>query len=117
AHDGKMFLEALMPALGIMALHFIWVVRADVSFEEASIDASKRRAAFLAAHRRGDRIQLTPGKARIPLFRLRPTGFAPVAFLWKSLLKVGGRRIVRRWALLFIVLGAAAWLLGQAGPL
>ena len=118
AHDGQTFLEAFVPALGIMALHFIWVVRADVSFEEASIDAARKRATFLAAHQRGDaRLQLTPGKARTPLFRLRPTGFAPVAFWWKSLLKVGGRRVLLRWASLFTVLGAVAWSLGETGRL
>ena len=118
AHDAATFLSTLAPALGIMALHFFWVVRADVSFEEASIDAAKKRAAFLAAHRRGEgRARLTPGKARTPLFRLRPTGFAPVAFWWKSLLKIGGRRIVLRWAFFFAVLAALAWSLGEMGRL
>src|SRR5207249_60114 len=37
AHDVATFLRALLPALGIMVLHFVWVVRADVSFEDASI--------------------------------------------------------------------------------
>jgi hypothetical protein len=116
AHDAATFFRALAPALGIMTLHFLWIVRADVSFEEASIDAAKRRADFLAAHRRGDaRVRLTPGKARTPQFRLRPTGFAPVAFLWKSLLQVGGRRTIGRWALFFALLAALAVALGEAG--
>jgi len=118
AHDAATFLRALLPALGIMALHFLWVVRADVAFEDASIDAAKRRAAFLAARGRGEfRAQNGRGKARVPLFRLRPTGFAPVAFLWKSLLKAGGRRTISRWTLVFAAFAAAAWLLCRAGPL
>ena len=118
AHDTATFLRALLPALGIMTLHFIWVVRADVSFEDASIEAAKKRAAFIAARGRGEtRARTGPGKARTPLFRLRPTGFAPVAFVWKSLLKAGGRRSISRWAFFFAALATGAWLLGQAGNL
>ena len=118
AHDAAPFLRALLPALGIMALHFIWVVRADVSFEDASIEAAKKRAAFLAARGRGEtRAQTGGGKARVPIFRLRPTGFAPFAFVWKSLLKAGGRRILSRWAAFFVALIAGAWALGNAGDL
>ena len=118
AHDAATFLRALPPALGIMALHFIWVVRADVSFEDASIEAAKKRAAFLAARGRGElRAQDRSAKARTPLWRLRPTGFVPVAFLWKSLLKAGGRRTLARWAFLFATLAAGAWFLNHAGKL
>ena len=109
AHDAATFLRALLPALGIMALHFIWVVRADVSFEDASIEAAKKRAAFLAARGRGElRAQGRSAKARTPLWRLRPVGFSPIAFVWKSLLKSGGRRTLSRWAFFFIALGAGA---------
>ena len=116
AHDAATFFRALLPALGLMALHFIWVVRADVSFEDASIEAAKKRAAFIAARGRGEtRVRTGPGNARTPLFRLRPTGFAPVAFVWKSLLKSGGRRTISRWAFFFATLATGAWLLGQVG--
>ena len=118
AHDAAPFLRALLPALGIMALHFIWVVRADVSFEDASIEAAKKRAAFLAARGRGElRARSGSDKARTPLWRLRPTGFAPLAFVWKSLIKTGGRRTVSRWAIFFAALAAGAWALGNAGTL
>ena len=112
--DAASFLRALLPALGIMALHFVWVVRADVSFEDATIEAAKKRAAFLAARGRGEmRAGSGSIKARQPMFRLRPTGFAPVAFLWKSLLKAGGRRTISRWAGFFAALAGGAWMLGQ----
>ena len=108
------FLDALPAALGIMALHFAWVVRADVSFEEAAIDAAKKRATALAAVQRGEiRARSTPTKARKPLWRLRPRGFEPVAFWWKSVLKAGGRRTMGRWALFFLVLVACAIVLGR----
>lgn len=118
AHDAAAFLGVLLPALGIMALHFIWVVSADVSFEDASIEAAKKRAAFLAARGRGElRASNGSGKARTPLWRLSPTGFTPLAFFWKGLLKAGGRRTLSRWAVFFAVLGAGAWSLGHAGKL
>ena len=114
AHEAVTFLRALLPAFGIMALHFIWVVRADVSFEDASIEAAKKRAAFLAARGRGElRARGKSDKARTPLWRLRPTGFAPIAFIWKSLLKTGGRRTLGRWAAFFAVLAAGAFALGR----
>jgi hypothetical protein len=118
AHEGVTFLRALLPAFGIMALHFIWVVRADVSFEDASIEAAKKRAAFLAARGRGElRARGKSDKARTPLWRLRPTGFAPIAFIWKSLLKSGGRRTLGRWAAFFAVLAAGAFALGRVEDL
>ena len=118
AHEGVTFLRTLLPALGIMALHFIWVVRADVSFEDASIEAAKKRAAFLAARGRGElRARGKSDKARTPLWRLRPTGFAPIAFIWKSLLKSGGRRTLGRWAAFFAVLAAGAFALGRVEDL
>ena len=116
AHDATTFLQALPAALGIMALHFIWIVRADVSFEDAAIESAKKRAAFLAARGRGElRAQTGSAKARTPLWRLRPAGFAPIAFLWKSLLKTGGRRTLSRWAFVFATLAAGAWALRIAG--
>ena len=115
AHDAATFLHALPAALGIMALHFIWVVRADVSFEDAAIESAKKRAAFLAARGRGElRAQAGSAKARTPLWHLRPTGIAPIAFVWKSLLKTGGRRTLSRWAAFFIALAAGAWALRVA---
>ena len=110
AHNAQAFLAALAPALGIMALHFTWVIRADVSFEEASIAAAQKRAAFLAAHRKGEmRVIGKSEKAKTPLWRLRPTGFAPLAFLWKSLIKFGGRRTFALWTIFFGILGVGAW--------
>ncbi len=117
AHSLPGFLAALWPALGIMAFHFVWVIRADISFEEAAIASAQKRAAFLAAHRRGDNLMSAgKGKAKTPLWRLSPTGFAPLAFLWKSLLRFGGRRALGLWSLFFCALAAAAcYLRGHFG--
>ena len=122
ATDLASFLRALPAALGLMALHYFWVVRAHVSFEEASIALSQKRAAFIAARRGGDmRLTQAPRSAHEPPFRLRPTGFEPISFLWKHALSTGGRRNARRWfggsAILFAVANALAasgrWPLAQ----
>ncbi len=98
APDLATFLRALPGALALMALHYFWVVRAHVSFEEASIALSQKRAAFIAARRGGDmRLTQAPRSAHEPPFRLRPTGFEPVSFLWKHTLSTGGRRKMRHW--------------------
>jgi hypothetical protein len=98
----------------MMLLHFLWVQRADVSFEEASIAASQKRAAWISAHRRGE-FRVKSAKARTPVWRLSPTGFKPLAFLWKALIKFGGRRALTLWSLLFVTLAAMASLLHLYG--
>lgn len=108
------FLLALGPALGVLFLHFLWVLRAEVSFEEASIAAAQKRAAFIAAHRSGE-FRVRSAKARRPLWPLRPTGFPPFAFLWKSVIKYGGLRSFLLWGTLFtVLLGAATVVRTQA---
>lgn len=116
ATDFAGFLRVLPGALFIMALHYFWVVRAHVSFEEASIALSQKRAAFIAARRGGDmRLKQTPPSANVPPFRLRPTGFEPISFLWKHTLSTGGRRKARHWLVSSAILFALACILAVSG--
>ena len=116
ATDFTGFLRALPGALLLLALHYIWVVRAHVSFEEASIVVSQKRAAFIAARRGGDmRVTQAPRTANEPPFRLRPTGFAPSAFFWKHSLSTGGRRSLRRWLGFGVILFTIACALSATG--
>lgn len=108
ARDAASFLAALGPSLAILLLHFLWVVRADISFEEASIAAAQRRAALISAHRRGEFRARRTSKAARALWSLRPVGFPPTAFLWKAFLKFGGRRAFFFWFSLFTALFFAA---------
>jgi hypothetical protein len=109
ANDAFTFLAALCPALVIIALHYVWVIRSDVSFEEASIELSQKRAAFLAARRSGElRLSFAPRRKGTAVFALRPTGWAPVAFIWKSWIQAGGKVMLRRG------LAIAALLIGIA---
>ena len=47
----RTWLAALWPAVILMVLHIVWVLRADAVFEDAAVEASARRAARLAARR------------------------------------------------------------------
>lgn len=90
ATDWLALLLALGPAVLLMGLHYVWVIRADVAFEEASVAASRRLAEKIAAARSGN-LQASGGKlkARRAPFVLRPGGMAPVALLWKNLISAG----------------------------
>ncbi len=114
AADGAAFLRALGPSLALLSLHGWWVLRADVSFEEAAISLAEKRAATIAAMQRGEfRFRRRSRDGRQPLFALRPTGFPAIAFVWKTLLRYGGRRTLGLWAgavfLVFAAGGALAF--------
>jgi ABC-2 type transport system permease protein len=102
--DAAAFLHAAGPALLIIGLHYVWVVRSDVRFEEASIEASQKMAARIAEMRAGNRqgFRAKVKRKRAP-FRLRSTGFAPIALIWKNLISAGQMFSLRLWFLLAIV--------------
>ncbi len=87
APDWSAFLVALGPALLVFALHVAWVLRSEVSFEDASIARSEKRAAKVAAIREGRwRAASGAGKAQPAPFPLSKPGRPEFAFLWKNLL-------------------------------
>ena len=87
--DARDFAWALGPALAVLAAHYLWVTRADVAFEEASLEASRRHVGRVAAVRAGRGLNARPHKRRRPPFALAPTGPPSVALLWKNLLSAG----------------------------
>lgn len=86
ANDLPAFALALGPAVAIFALHYFWIFRVEVSFEEASIAKAEKRAAKVAAIREGKGLAARPAAARPGPFRLAATGRPELAFLWKNLL-------------------------------
>ena len=92
APDARQFLAALGPALVLLLAHYAWVLRADVSFEEASLEYARKRADLIAQARAGN--WHAAGRAlqrrRAP-FSLPPTGTPVVALLWKNL--ISARRL------------------------
>ncbi len=95
------FLGAIWPALLLLAAHYWWVMRADVAFEEASLEASQKLAEKLAAVRSGNwRAAGQKLKRKRPPFRLAASGPAPTAFLWKNLIAAGQAYSLRTWVVL-----------------
>ncbi len=96
------FGKAMVPALTLMALHYLWVIRSNVAFEEASLELSRRFAERVAAARAGKSIEGKPKKGQRPPFRLSPLGPKPFAFLWKNL--INAQAAFRARTLLFVLL-------------
>ncbi len=84
--NGTAFLHALWPAALILVAHYFWVSRMEVSFEEASVATSEKRAARIARIRGGGAFSAAKPKARREPFRLPALGRPELAFLWKNLL-------------------------------
>jgi hypothetical protein len=104
APDGLAFLIALAPALLLMALHYAWVIHADVAFEEASVEASQRLSEKIAAARAGKLGSAGKKfKRKRPPFTLRPVGPPLVALVWKNLISAGSAFTLRTWISLAIV--------------
>jgi hypothetical protein len=98
APNALAFLYALGPALALMLLHYAWVVRSNVAFEEASVQASQKLAEKLAAVRSGNwQAARKKPKSKRPPFTLRPTGPPAVALLWKNLISAGQAFTLRIW--------------------
>jgi hypothetical protein len=102
APDAAAFAAAFIPAAVLMVLHYWWVVRADVAFEEASVELSRKFAERIAAVRAGGGWHSAdkPRKRRSPPFALRPTGIYAMAFLWKNLISAGQVFTLRTWIFL-----------------
>ncbi|HEX7337764.1 MAG TPA: putative ABC exporter domain-containing protein [Gemmatimonadales bacterium] len=110
AHTLADWLDALWPALILMMLHYIWVVRSDSAFEEAAAQVSLRRARALSENPRR-LASVLPASTTPPLFRLAPSGWPASAILWKNLVAVTRKRRVRNAALALAMAGAVVTVL------
>src|ERR1035437_8820974 len=98
ASNALAFLSALGPAAALLLLHYVWVVRSNVAFEEASVQASQKLAEKLAAVRSGNwQAARKQPRSKRPPFMLRPTGPPAVALLWKNLISAGQAFTLRIW--------------------
>ena len=104
-HGMTQWLAAIWPALLLMVLHYVWVVRSDTAFEEAAVEASLRRAKVLSERRAGAVGGARLPRATVPLFRLAPEGWPAGAILWKNLVAVTRTRRVRNAGVTLAVIG------------
>jgi hypothetical protein len=102
------WLGALWPALVLLVLHYIWVVRSDSAFEEAAAEVSLRRARLLSE---GRGLSSSGVRRTAPLFRLAPGGWPAGALLWKNLVAVTRSRRVRNATLTLAAVAAVVTIL------
>jgi ABC-2 type transport system permease protein len=89
ATDAISFLFALWPALLLLLTHYWWVIRSDVAFEEASLEASQKLAERMEAAKSGKWQPDGNRKVLKPPFVLHSTGSQSVALFWKNLIGAG----------------------------
>src|SRR5262245_11207535 len=100
------WMTAMLPAVGILLIHYLWVVRSDIAFEEAAAEASLARARRPAAPTAGALvIRAGGGNVSPPVFPLSPTGRPGTAILCKSLAAVLRRRRALQIGLVLVLLG------------
>lgn len=115
AADTLRFLIALGPALLVITVHYLWVVRSAIAFEDASLEYAEKRAARVAAWRSGDRrLRHPPAPGRAEPFRLPGTGRPEIAFFWKNLLSTWPYFNLRVFgACAVIIVAGCLWLNSQ----
>lgn len=75
------------PVLLIAGLHYLWVIRTELGFEDAAVEASALRARLVESMRARRGGQVKPVRAgNRAWIRLAPTGHPAVAILWKNIL-------------------------------
>ena len=86
ADSPRTFFPALPWALLLLVLNYVWILRTDVPFEEASAELSEKlekvRRQGVSALRKPSRPTRTP-------FQLAPTGRPETAIVWKNLIAMG----------------------------
>jgi hypothetical protein len=83
------FARWLPPAFALLLANYLWVLRADTAFEEASVEAAHKRAERLEATKsRRRRGVILPTQVRAFPWRLSPRGRPAVALVWKNLVSL-----------------------------
>ncbi len=85
-------------ALGVLLVHYAWVIRSDAAYEEAAAEASFERARMLEARRTGARISSRERDYSPPLGALAPVGDPAHAIVWKNVAMLLRRSRLRTWA-------------------
>lgn len=110
------FALALVPATGLLAALYFWVVRSQVSFEEATIEHARTRAVALAAVRSGRWQAGAQARKRAAPFRLAPLGHRPIALFWKNLISMGTAFTPRFWVAISLLAFVGTIMMRQFMP-
>jgi hypothetical protein len=86
AESPQVFLVALPWALGLLLLNYVWVIRSNAPFEEASAELSEKLDEL---RRRGPRALRQPRAGKRTPFKLAPHGRPETAIVWKNLISMG----------------------------
>jgi hypothetical protein len=116
AGSAREFCIAMIPALGLLAIHYRWVSSSEARFEEGSIALAEKRAAARAAAVRGEapRVGAAGLRAQPGPFPLSPVGPPEVAFLWKNLLSMRSSLMTRRTVVMALMV--TLWMSFALGP-
>lgn len=118
------YLIALVQVLAVITVHYWWVLRQNVSFEEASLARAAKAAALRTQIQTSGTVHIgAPPKGRPPPFDLARFPWPETAFLWKNLLStrpwlrprtwvVCAALIIVIWKLAGIWLGHEYWKVG-----
>ncbi len=116
ARNVQEFASAGAVGLGLLVVHYLWVMRTDASFEEASVELSQK-----TANRRQARLEMarTGGilvkSARSFAWKLSPTGRPAVALIWKNLVNLTRVTPVRALiGLSALLLALTSWMINIA---
>lgn len=86
APDAATWFRTLPFAVGMLLVHYIWVVRLDASFEEAALEATQHRAERLQRFRSSQMGKTRSRKGKVAWIpRMPHVGPAAVAVAWKNI--------------------------------
>jgi ABC-2 type transport system permease protein len=106
--------RVILPAIGVLVVHIIWVLRTDAAFEDAAIEASAERARRLEAMQSRRSIGATsPPRRATSTIALAAVGHPAHAIFWKNMLCL--RRTMQLRLFLGPLVMAAAMGLAVAG--
>lgn len=101
------WLGTIGPALIVLIVHYLWVVRSDAAFEEAAAEAALRRARARAAGGRASSADSVTFRKLPGALELAPSGAPARAILWKNLVGVLRSRRTTSVTVALVVLGVA----------
>ncbi len=119
APDFTTFAARLPAAFLVVGLHYIWLVRSSLAFEEVAVESAERMARRIAAWRSGRRpppSERRPKGARRSLGHLAPVGSPARAIAWKNVQAEWRGSGVRAPVIIVLGVVAVAWVasLGEA---